>query len=165
MCPAESAEAAGAADQQSDHQFRAGDADSLRLRHHARSGREHLDDGHHLHHLKQSKKGGGAIVGYLYHASLAMAFCEGPASILQIYGDSKLIYDVNPDPAQDLAAQFYPPWDSDTQPGRLWRSGLHLPAHQQQHHSGNQSDLLEYRQRLRSLQQPDRLQSRRHRHR
>jgi hypothetical protein len=72
-----------------------------------------------------SKKGGGSVIGYLYQASIAMAFCEGSAAILQVYGDSKLIYDTNPDPAQDLPSQFYPPWNSATlyNPGNLVNYG------------------------------------------
>jgi hypothetical protein len=59
-----------------------------------------------------SKKGGPSIVTYLYFASFAAAFGEGPGTIGRLWGDSKLIYDPNPTATSALDVANYPAWDS-----------------------------------------------------
>lgn len=48
----------------------------------------------------------------LFSSSFAAAFCEGPANILRVWGDTKLIYDSDPMAATDYPVDDYPAWVS-----------------------------------------------------
>lgn len=50
---------------------------------------------------------------YLYFANFAFLFCEGPAAILRMWADEKLIYDNSPGTSEFPAAD-YPPWNPAT---------------------------------------------------
>jgi hypothetical protein len=62
-----------------------------------------------------SKKGGPSPETYLYFASFAVAWGEGPATIGRIWGDSKLIYDPNPAATSALDVSDYPAWQPSVQ--------------------------------------------------
>ncbi|MFZ0739058.1 MAG: carbohydrate-binding protein [Candidatus Acidiferrales bacterium] len=64
---------------------------------------------------QSSGSGSSGVVGYLYYASFAFAFGEGPAFINRIWGDSKLIYDANPADLSDLPPADFPPWNAMTE--------------------------------------------------
>lgn len=49
---------------------------------------------------------------YVFSTNVAVAFGEGPAQILRIWGDSKLIYDANPAAPSDIPLSDYPTWSS-----------------------------------------------------
>ena len=48
----------------------------------------------------------------LFSSSFACAFCEGPGTILRVWGDTKLIYDSDPAAATDYPVDDYPAWSS-----------------------------------------------------
>ncbi|HEX4381227.1 MAG TPA: hypothetical protein VH022_14390 [Candidatus Acidoferrum sp.] len=58
-----------------------------------------------------SKKGGPSVVSYTYFANFAVGFGEGPSTISRMWGDSKLIYDANPQASSTLDASNYDAWD------------------------------------------------------
>ena len=56
---------------------------------------------------------GGGATQFLFFADFMFAFCEGPATILRMWGDSKLIYDSTPGTSEYPPADF-PAWSSTT---------------------------------------------------
>jgi hypothetical protein len=60
----------------------------------------------------QSAKGGPTITTHSYFASFAAAIGEGPCSVRRIWGDSKLIFDANPNDTTDLPVGSYPLWSA-----------------------------------------------------
>jgi len=63
---------------------------------------------------------GGGVSEYLFSTSMAMAFCEGPAVVQRIWGDSKLIYDLYPG-LSDFPVNEFPAWSATElyNPGNL----------------------------------------------
>lgn len=64
----------------------------------------------------QIKKIGGSIFGggvktYIYYADFAFAFCEGPAEVLRLWGDSKLIW-TSATAIAEFPPEDFPEWDS-----------------------------------------------------
>lgn len=54
----------------------------------------------------------GPKSGYVFYASLAVAFGEGPGIINRVWADSKLIYDANPSQANAVPVTEWPAWSS-----------------------------------------------------
>jgi len=55
--------------------------------------------------------GFGGATQFLFFADCAYAFCEGPGTILRMWGDSKLIYDITPTTSEFPPGDF-PAWSS-----------------------------------------------------
>src|SRR5690348_16703128 len=55
--------------------------------------------------------GGSTVRTYTYYTDFAFAFCEGPAEIVRLWADSKLIWSASPATAE-YPPEDYPPWDS-----------------------------------------------------
>jgi hypothetical protein len=56
---------------------------------------------------------GGGATQFLFFADCDYVFCEGPAIVLRMWGDSKLIYDATPGTAEFPPGNFTP-WNSGT---------------------------------------------------
>lgn len=63
--------------------------------------------------------GFGTYYIYLYNASFAVAFGEGPGRITRVWFDSKIVFDANPNSAGTYPVQDFPAWDPTVtyQPG------------------------------------------------